>query len=96
MAKISAAETGHASTLQNTVRQAGAAVGVALLGTILGVTGASALDLAGYHVAFLIAASVMALGAVASAFVNDGDAAATMAAVPRGGDGSGGSLAEAA
>ncbi len=33
MAKISAAETGHASTLQNTVRQAGAAVGVALLGT---------------------------------------------------------------
>ncbi len=81
MAKISAAETGHASTLQNTVRQAGAAVGVALLGTILGVTGASALDLAGYHVAFLVAASVMALGVLFSCFVNDRDAAATMAPV---------------
>ena len=66
MAKISAAETGHASTLQNTVRQAGAAVGVALLGTVLGVTGASALDLAGYHLAFLAAAAVMALGVVFS------------------------------
>src|SRR5580658_5594482 len=74
MAKISAAETGHASTLQNTVRQAGAAVGVALLGSVLGVTGASALDLAGYRLAFLVAASVMALGVVCSAFVTDGDA----------------------
>jgi hypothetical protein len=93
MAKISAAETGHASTLQNTVRQAGAAVGVALLGTILGVTGASALDLAGYHLAFLVAAAVMALGVVFSLFVNDGDAAATMATVSRddGGDGAGAS-----
>src|ERR1700735_2354753 len=81
MAKISAAETGHASTLQNTVRQAGAAVGVALLGTILGVTGASAVDLAGYRLAFLVAAAVMALGVVFSCFVNDHDAAATMAAV---------------
>jgi predicted MFS family arabinose efflux permease len=95
MAKISVAETGHASTLQNTVRQAGAAVGVALLGTILGVTGASALDLAGYHLAFLVAAAVMALGAVFSLFVNDGDAAATMVTVSRdgddGGDGAGAS-----
>jgi EmrB/QacA subfamily drug resistance transporter len=100
MAKISAAETGHASTLQNTVRQAGAAVGVALLGTILGVTGASALDLAGYHLAFLVAAAVMALGVVFCLFVNDGDAAATMATVSRdgGGDGAGasGPVAEAA
>jgi EmrB/QacA subfamily drug resistance transporter len=96
MAKISAAETAHASTLQNTVRQAGAAVGVALLGTVLGVTGAGALDLAGYHLAFLVAASLMALGVVFAAFVNDGDAAATMAAVPRAGGGAGNSLAEAA
>ena len=72
------------------------AVGVALLGTILGVTGAGALDLAGYHVAFLVAASVMALGVIFSYFVNDGDAAATMAAVPRDGASPGGSLAEAA
>src|SRR6202012_5055826 len=92
MAKISAAETGHASTLQNTVRQAGAAGGVALLGTILGVTGASAIDLAGSRLAFLVAAAVMALGAVFSLFVNDGDAAATMATVSHdGGDGAGAS-----
>ena len=84
MAKISAADTGHASTLQNTVRQAGAAVGVALLGTVLGVTGAGPRDLAGYHLAFLIAAAVMALGMAFSAFVTDADAAATMAAAGRG------------
>ena len=34
MATVTAAETGHASTLQNTVRQAGGAAGVALLGTV--------------------------------------------------------------
>jgi predicted MFS family arabinose efflux permease len=96
MAKVSAADTGHASTLQNTVRQAGAACGVALLGTVLGVTGASPLDLAGYHLAFLAAAAVMALGVVFCAFVNDGDAAATMASVPREGAGADHSLAEAA
>jgi EmrB/QacA subfamily drug resistance transporter len=84
MATITAAETGHASTLQNTVRQAGAACGVALLGTVLAATGAGARDLAGYHLAFLAAAAVMALGAVASAFVNDADAAPTMAAVSSG------------
>ncbi len=59
-------------------------------------TGAGALDLAGYHVAFLVAASVMALGVIFSCFVNDGDAAATMAAVPHSGEGPGSSLAEAA
>jgi predicted MFS family arabinose efflux permease len=83
MAKISPAETGHASTLQNTVRQAGAAAGVALLGTVLGASGAGPHDLVGYHLAFLAAAGLMAVGVIFSAFVNDADAAATMAAVPR-------------
>jgi EmrB/QacA subfamily drug resistance transporter len=81
MAKVSAAETGHASTLQNTVRQAGAALGVALLGTVLGASGAGPHDLVGYHLAFVVAAVLMAIGAVFSAFVDDADAAATMAAV---------------
>jgi EmrB/QacA subfamily drug resistance transporter len=85
MAKISPAETGHASTLQNTVRQAGAAAGIALLGTVLGAAGAGAHDLVGYHLAFLAAACLMAGGVVFSAFVNDADAAATMAAVSRAG-----------
>jgi EmrB/QacA subfamily drug resistance transporter len=80
MATVTAAETGHASTLQNTVRQAGAAAGVALLGTVLAATGAGARDLAGYHLAFLAAAALMALGVLSSVFVNDTDAAPTMAA----------------
>jgi EmrB/QacA subfamily drug resistance transporter len=83
MATITPAETGHASTLQNTVRQAGSAAGVALLATVLAATGASARDLAGYHMAFLAAAALMALGAVSSAFVNDTDAAPTMAATSK-------------
>src|SRR3984885_2005502 len=80
MATVSAAETGHASTLQNTVRQAGGAAGVALLGTVVAATGAGAGAPAGYHPAFLAAAGLMALGVLASGFVNDADAAPTMAA----------------
>ena len=38
MATVSAAQTGHASTLLNTLRQAGGAAGVALLGTVLAAT----------------------------------------------------------
>jgi EmrB/QacA subfamily drug resistance transporter len=79
MARVTAAETGHASTLVNTVRQAGGAAGVALLGTVLAATGAGVSDLAGYHLAFLAAASLMALGAAFACFVNDADAAPTMA-----------------
>ena len=80
MATITAAETSHASTLQNTLRQAGSAAGVALLGTVLAATGAGARDLAGYHLAFLAAAGLMALALVCSCFVSDADAAPTMAA----------------
>jgi EmrB/QacA subfamily drug resistance transporter len=83
MATITPAQTGHASTLQNTVRQAGGAAGVALLGTVLAATGASVGDLAGYHLAFLAAAVLMALGVAASVFVNDADAAPTMAATKK-------------
>jgi predicted MFS family arabinose efflux permease len=79
LATVTAAETGHASTLQNTARQAGGATGVALLGTVLAATGAGASDLAGYHLAFLAAAALMALGAVFAGFVHDADAAPTMA-----------------
>jgi EmrB/QacA subfamily drug resistance transporter len=85
MATVTVAETSHASTLQNTVRQAGSAAGVALLGTVLAATGAGARDLAGYHLAFLAAAGLMAVGVVFACFVHDADAAPTMAAVPRGG-----------
>ena len=48
-------------------------------------TGAGARDLAGYHLAFIAAAGLMALGAAASSFVDDADAAPTMAATARDG-----------
>ena len=79
MATVSAALTGQASTLLNTLRQAGGAAGVALLGSVLGATGAGSQDLSGYRLAFGVAASLMAVGAVFSARVHDADAAATMA-----------------
>jgi EmrB/QacA subfamily drug resistance transporter len=79
LATVSAAETGQASTLLNTLRQAGGAAGVALLGTVLGVTGAGSADLAGYRLAFLAAAALMLLGAGFSSRVSDADAAPTMA-----------------
>jgi EmrB/QacA subfamily drug resistance transporter len=78
MATVSAADTGHASTLLNTMRQAGAAAGVALLGTMLAVSHAGRADLAGFRVSFLSAATLMLLGAVFATFVRDGDAIATM------------------
>jgi EmrB/QacA subfamily drug resistance transporter len=79
LATVSAAETGQASTLLNTLRQAGGAAGVALLGTVLGATGAGSADLAGYRLAFLAAAALMLLGAGFSSRVSDADAAPTMA-----------------
>jgi EmrB/QacA subfamily drug resistance transporter len=79
LATVSPAETGHASTLLNTLRQAGGAAGVALLGTVVGATGASSADLAGYRLAFLAAAGLMVIGAGFSSLVSDADAAPTMA-----------------
>ena len=79
LATVSAAETGHASTLLNTLRQAGGAAGVALLGTVLGATGAGSADLTGYRLAFIAAAGLMVIGAIFSSLVSDADAAPTMA-----------------
>jgi predicted MFS family arabinose efflux permease len=79
LATVSPAETGQASTLLNTLRQAGGAAGVALLGTVLGATGASSADLAGYRLAFLAAAGLMLLGVACSSRASDADAAPTMA-----------------
>ena len=79
LATVSPAETSHASTLLNTLRQAGGAAGVALLGTVVGATGASSADLVGYRLAFLAAAGLMVIGAGFSSLVSDVDAAPTMA-----------------
>jgi EmrB/QacA subfamily drug resistance transporter len=84
MATVSAALTGQASTLLNTLRQAGGAAGVALLGTVLAATRPGSLDLAGYRLAFVAAACLMALGGLISTRVRDADAASTMAQDPGG------------
>jgi EmrB/QacA subfamily drug resistance transporter len=82
LATVSAALTGQASTLLNTLRQAGGAAGVALLGTVLAATRPGPLDLAGYRLALIAAACLMALGALCSSRVSDADAAPTMADGP--------------
>lgn len=84
LATVSPALTGQASTLLNTLRQAGGAAGVALLGTVLGATQPGPLDLGGYRLAFVAAACLMALGVAFSTRVSDADAAPTMAGGPGG------------
>jgi hypothetical protein len=84
-AKISPAATGRASTMFNTGRQVGSAVGVAILSTVLigiGTTHAAAgvvhPNLRAYHFAFA-AAAVFALAATGlSLSIHDNDAAETM------------------
>jgi EmrB/QacA subfamily drug resistance transporter len=93
LATVSPALTGQASTLLNTLRQAGAAAGVAVLGTVVGATRPGPLDLTGYRLAFVAAACLMTVGVAFSFRVRDADAAATMAGGPGGPDAPGG-LAE--
>jgi predicted MFS family arabinose efflux permease len=89
MATVSAAQTGHASTLLNTLRQAGGAAGVAILGTVLTTSHASPADLTGFRLAFAIAALLMLASLVISTFVRDADAAPSMRD-----DGPGGPISE--
>ncbi len=89
LATVSPALTGQASTLLNTLRQAGGAAGVALLGSVLAATRPGPLDLAGYRLAFVAAACLMVAGGVLSAMVRDSDAAPTMGYGPGGPDGPG-------
>jgi MFS family permease len=84
-AMISPAATGRASTLFNTGRQVGSAVGVAVLSTVLigvGSTqaagGISHPNLRAYHLAFLAAALFALAGTVFSLTIHDSDAAETM------------------
>jgi EmrB/QacA subfamily drug resistance transporter len=84
-ATISQAATGRASTLFNTARQVGSALGVAILTTVIsavGVThlvhGRPAVNLASFHWAFLTAALIALLAAPVALRINDADAAPTM------------------
>jgi EmrB/QacA subfamily drug resistance transporter len=85
LATVSQAQTGQGSTLLNTLRQAGGAAGVAVLGTVIAALHPAAAqpgpaNLTGFRVAFVTAAALMAGGFAAALRVRDADAAATMAA----------------
>jgi hypothetical protein len=84
-AQISPADTGRASTLFNTGRQIGSAVGVAILSTVLigvgathSVAGIVHPDLRAYHLAFATAAVFALAATVFSLSIHDSDAAETM------------------
>ena len=84
-ATITPASMGRASGFFNADRQLGGAVGVALLTTALATVGAGHLvdgvlhpDLSAYHLAFLVAAGLVFLGAISALWIRDRDAAATM------------------
>ena len=84
-AQISHAHTGHASSLYNSQRQMGSAMGVAVLamvlnavGTITHVSGVPEANLAAYHAAFVVAGAIALIAAGVSLGIHDADAAATM------------------
>ncbi|MEV4420805.1 MDR family MFS transporter [Patulibacter sp. NPDC049589] len=86
-ANISPASTGQASGLFNALRQTGAAMGVAIMATVISVVGTSATGspssagpgLDAYHAAFFTAAALMLVGAAMAWRIRDADAARTMA-----------------
>ncbi len=84
-ATISPARTGRASTLFNTARQLGGAIGVALLTTVVAAVGPTRIsagrvvaNLSAYHAGFLAAACVALLAVLAAFTVSDHQASATM------------------
>jgi MFS family permease len=84
-ATITQADMGRASTFFNAQRQLGGAIGVAILTTVLsgvgagdGTVGHPTTHLAGFHVAFVGAAGLALLAAIAATTVNDEDAANTI------------------
>ena len=75
---VSSADTGHASAIYNTGRQAAAAVGVATLTVV--VTSVGGAPVAAFHAAFLAAAAMSVVGALAAAtLIHTSDAAQSMA-----------------
>jgi len=84
-ATITPEATGRASTMFNTVRQLGGAIGVAVLttaivavGPVHVVAGHAVANLTAYRVAFLVAAAVALAGTACSLAIRDSDAARTI------------------
>jgi EmrB/QacA subfamily drug resistance transporter len=84
-ATITPEATGRASTMFNTVRQLGGAVGVAVLTTVIVAVGPVHVagghlvaNLTAYRVAFVVAATVALIGMACSLTIRDSDAARTI------------------
>jgi EmrB/QacA subfamily drug resistance transporter len=85
-ATISSASTGRASALNNAQRQVGAALGVAVVSSVisavgatrLSATGATVPNLAAYHVAFFAAAMLELIAVSWALTIHDSDAAVTL------------------
>jgi EmrB/QacA subfamily drug resistance transporter len=86
-ATISAEDTGRASSLFSTQRQVAAAMGVAILATVLStrLSDAPTLDehAAAFHGVYRVAAGLALVGAAAAFTIRDADAAATMRPSPQ-------------
>jgi MFS family permease len=83
-AQISPSETGHATAIFNTVQRTAAAVGVAVLATVLaiGTHHANRPPIAAFRAVYLTAAGFAAIGAILALGVHDDQAAATMVQRP--------------
>jgi EmrB/QacA subfamily drug resistance transporter len=84
-ATISPADTGNASSLFNSQRQLGSALGVSLVTTVIALVGAvhvvaghSVPNLTAYHAAFVATAGVALIGSAVALTIKDADASATM------------------
>ncbi len=84
-ATITPEATGRASTMFNTVRQLGGAIGVAVLTTVIVAVGPVHIvghhpvaNLAAYRIAFAVAAAIALAGTACSLAIRDGDAARTI------------------
>ena len=84
-ARTAPADNGRASTVFNVQRQVGSALGVAVLASVMAAVGTTATGPAGpapnldaYHAAFLVAAGMALIGALAALTIRDKDAAATL------------------
>ncbi len=81
LATITSAQTGRASTLSTVQRQLGGALGIALVSTVLTITGSGHDGVEGifsYRAAFVVAGLLALVGAVCALRVPDADAAVTM------------------